>query len=126
MSATMPDVRALTEPELSGYDHVPGSDALRARIGIVPFLAPRADGMTLGRFVLLRRGHADDDELLAHELVHVRQWREHGVAGFLARYLAAYVRGLVRLRSHRRAYLAIPLEAEARREAAAWAARAHQ
>ena len=116
-------MRALTGAELERYDHVPGTDALRARIAVVPFLQPGVDGMTLGRLVLLRRGHAGDERLLAHELVHVHQWREHGAPRFLAAYVAAYLRGLVRTRSHRRAYLAIPAEREARAETAAWASR---
>ena len=40
--------------------------------------------MTLGRVILLRRDHAGDEALLAHELVHVRQWRELGPVRFLA------------------------------------------
>jgi hypothetical protein len=74
-------------------------------------------GMTLGRFVLLRREHLDDEALLAHELVHVRQWRELGVPRFLWRYLSAYARGRVSGLSHTAAYNAIPLEVEARAEA---------
>ena len=116
-------MRALTDAELGRFDHVPGTDALRARIALVPFLQPGTAGMTLGRLILLRRDRAGDEALLAHELVHVRQWRERGVAGFLRRYVAGYLRGLARLRSHRRAYLAIPAEEEARRITAAWVAR---
>jgi hypothetical protein len=116
-------MRALTTTELERFDHVPGTDALRARIALVPLLQPGTAGMTLGRLILLRRDHVSDEELLAHELVHVRQWRERGVVGFLRRYLTDYARGLGRLRSHRRAYLAIPAEQEARRLAAEWAAR---
>jgi hypothetical protein len=51
---------------------------------------------------------------VAHELEHVRQYREHGFARFLARYLAAYARGRLRGQSHRDAYLAIPFEVAAR------------
>lgn len=116
-------VRRLTADELALYDHVPGGDALRARVALVPFLQPGTSGMAFGRYVLLRRDRAGDRRLLAHELVHVHQWRELGVVGFLARYLRAYLSGLVRLRSHRAAYLAIPAEVEARAEAAAWATR---
>ena len=58
--------------------------------------------------------------ILAHELVHVRQYAEAGFVVFLTRYLRDYVRGLIRLRNHRRAYLAIPSEVEARAEARAW------
>ncbi len=86
----------------------------------VPVLSPGADAMTLGRVVLLRRGHTASRELLAHELVHVQQWARLGMVGFLRRYLSAYARNLVRLRSHRGAYLAIPLEVEARERARRW------
>ena len=116
-------MRALTGSELELYDHVPGTDALRTRIALVPWLQPGTHGMTLGRLVLLRRDHAGDTELIAHELVHVHQWRELGAVRFLIRYIAAYLRGLVQYRNHRLAYRAIPAEREARAEAAAWAAR---
>jgi hypothetical protein len=72
-----------------------------------------ADGMTLGRFVLLRQGHEDSSYLLHHELVHVRQYRERGVLGFLRRYLGRYV--LLRLDGwgHDAAYRRLPEEIEA-------------
>jgi hypothetical protein len=119
----MPDVRALSEPEVARFDHVPAEDARRARVVPVAVLPPGSAAMALGRYVLVRRDRAGDEVLLAHELVHVRLWRQLGVVRFLARYLAAYLRGLARTRSHRRAYLDIPAEAEARAETAAWAAR---
>jgi hypothetical protein len=72
--------------------------------------------MTLGSTVLMRRDHLGDERLLAHELVHVRQWRELGVPRFLWRYLSDYFRGRLRGLNHRDAYLAIPLEVEARAE----------
>jgi hypothetical protein len=56
--------------------------------------------------------------LLVHELVHVRQWHDLGVARFLWRYLTAYVRGRFDGLGHRGAYLGIPLEVEARESAA--------
>jgi hypothetical protein len=96
------------------FVHVPRRDLERARLVIVPVLTPGVDAMTLGRWILVRRGHDDDDELLAHELVHVRQWRELGAARFLTRYLGAYVHGRVRGLGHKAAYHAIPLETEAR------------
>ena len=52
--------------------------------------------------------------LLVHELIHARQWTELGVARFLWRYVAAYLSGRMRGLGHRAAYLAIPLEVEAR------------
>lgn len=59
----------------------------------------------------------DNDRLARvaiHELVHVRQWHDLGVIGFLRVYLGEYVGGRRRGLSHRDAYLAISLETEAR------------
>jgi hypothetical protein len=93
---------------------VPRADVARARIIDVPWLTPGVGAMTLGRVILMRRNHAGDETLLAHELVHVRQWRELGAARFLWRYLAAYARGRASGLGHEQAYEAIPLEVEAR------------
>jgi hypothetical protein len=110
----------LVAQELRTFDLVPLADRARAVVTIVPWLP--AHGMTVGRFVFLRRSHADRPGLLAHELVHVRQYRELGYLRFSARYLLAYGRNLVRYRfRHDAAYRAIPFEAEAYRMAAAWA-----
>ena len=51
--------------------------------------------------------------LLIHESVHVDQWREHGIAGFLTRYLGDYLRGRAVGLPHRTAYRAIRFEREA-------------
>ena len=115
-------MRRLTPQEIADYDLVPPEIARRARVQRVPVLTPGVDGMTFGRLILLRR---DDDRaghrvLLAHELVHVEQYARLGAARFLRRYLREYFVNLWRLRSHRQAYLAISLEAEARAEAARW------
>jgi len=93
---------------------VPPADVARARIVDVPCLTPGVAAMTIGRVILLRRDHAGDEALLAHELVHVRQWRELGAARFLWRYLSAYARGRAAGLGHQRAYESIPLEVEAR------------
>ena len=117
-------MRRLSPVEVASYDHVPASVAGRVRVVRVPVLPPGADGMTLGRVILLRRDAMADRTgrrtLLAHELVHARQWAELGVARFLWRYLLAYAANLRRLRGHQAAYLAIPLEAEAREGADWW------
>ena len=117
-------MRRLTPAEIAGYDLVSPGIARGARVQRVLLLTPGIKGMTLGRLVLLLR---DDDRsgrraLLAHELVHVQQYAELGVARFLWRYVREYARNLWRLRSHRQAYEAISFEAEARAEAARWAA----
>lgn len=118
-------MRRLEGPELAGYDLVPPAVLERVRVQRVPVLPPGASGMTVGRHVLLRR---DDDrtgtrELLAHELVHARQYAERGLVAFLVTYVRDYLAALRIHRAHRPAYLAIPAEAEARAEAAAWRAR---
>ena len=81
-------------------------------------VAPGADATTIWSLVLVRRAAADDPLLIAHELEHVTQWRRHGVVGFLARYLGAYLRWRVRGYPHWSAYRRIPFEIEAE-----WAAR---
>jgi hypothetical protein len=114
--------RSLSKAELVRYDHLPRATVGRARLHRVRRLASGAHGMTVGRHVFLVRGNEDRPVLLAHELVHVRQYAEQGVIRFLARYLRDYLRNLGRLRNHRAAYLAIPAEVEARAETGRWAA----
>ncbi len=106
--------RRLDAGDRGQFTHVPARDLQRARLVVVPVLTPGIAGMTLGRWVLVRRGHEHDRDLIAHELVHVRQWRQLGAARFLVRYLGAYVGGRRRGLGHQAAYEAIPLEAEAR------------
>jgi hypothetical protein len=115
-------IRSLTADEVARYDVVPAELARRVRLVRVRFLPGGYGAMTLGRLVLLARPVAGDGSsaLLAHELVHVRQWAELGVVGFLARYLWGFAAGLGRARRWRPAYLAITLERQARAEAAAW------
>jgi hypothetical protein len=118
-----PRRRLLDTDELARYDHLALPILERVRLLRVPFLPPAVDGMTLGRWVLLRGDRIDHRRsvLIAHELVHVRQFAELGPLRFVSRYLLEYVRNLVRLRSHRAAYANISLEIEARREADRWA-----
>jgi uncharacterized protein DUF4157 len=119
-TATLFRPQRLVPRELRTFDLVPLADRARAVVTVVPWLP--AHGMTIGRFVFLKRSHADRPGLLAHELVHVRQYRELGYIRFSARYLAAYAGNLVRFRfRHDAAYRAIPFEVEAYRMAGAWA-----
>ena len=74
---------------------------------------PGADAITIGRFVLVRRGHEDSRYLLAHELVHVRQYRERGIPRFLAGYLTGYLRLRLDGWGHDAAYRRLPEEIEA-------------
>lgn len=80
-------------------------------------VAPGAAATTVGRFVFIRPDAVGSRRLIAHELVHVRQWRQLGVPGFLVRYLGTYLRWRLRRYPHWAAYRRIPLEIEADWEA---------
>jgi hypothetical protein len=106
--------RRLDANEHELFTHVPARDLRRARLVVVPVLTPGFAGMTLGRWILVSRGHEHDRDLIAHELVHVHQWRQLGSVRFLVRYLGAYAQSRWHGMGHQAAYEAIPLEAEAR------------
>jgi len=80
-------------------------------------LPPGADGLTIGRVVIVRKGHEHDPYLLAHEMVHVRQYRERGIPRFLAGYLGRYLRLRLEGWGHDAAYRRLPEEIEADFEA---------
>lgn len=61
----------------------------------------RGDPVRLGRLVI-------------HELVHVRQFKDSGYIPFSLRYVYGYLRGILRGKNLREAYLDIPAEQEAR------------
>lgn len=58
----------------------------------------------------------DEPELIAHELVHVEQWRTYGRLGFLARYLSDYTRLRLLGLTHGQAYRGIGFEHAAFKE----------
>jgi hypothetical protein len=70
--------------------------------------------VTIGSVISIRARAVDDERLLRHELVHVRQWRELGPVRFSVRYVGSYLRARLSGLSHRDAYLQIPFEVEAR------------
>jgi hypothetical protein len=88
-----------------------------AIVVISRLVAPGAAATTLGRFVFVRPGAAASQRLMDHELVHVRQWQNLGILGFLTQYVGAYLRWRVRRYPHWAAYRRIPLEIEAEWEA---------
>lgn len=75
--------------------------------------------VTQGRLVLVDPELLGDRHELArivvHELVHVRQFAEVGYLRFMFRYLGTYARGRLSGLPPEGAYLAIPVETEARR-----------
>lgn len=114
--------RPLNKTEIESYDVLPADLARRVRVVQIPFIPGGYAGITLGRHVLLAR-EVDADgnsSLMAHELVHVRQWQELGLVGFSARYLKSFSINLVGKRRWKSAYSAIDAEVEARQVATDW------
>jgi hypothetical protein len=107
-------VHRLSPDARARFAHVPEHDRSRARIVVVPVLTPGVVAMTLGRWILVRRGRELDVDLVAHELVHVQQWRELHAVPFLARYFGEYLRARLAGERHWAAYAAISFEVEAR------------
>jgi hypothetical protein len=104
----------------------PDTAHLAARLdsGLLARFAARllnADAFVLGRRIFLSRDAAAEivsgsergSRILAHELEHVRQYVRHGIAPFLLRYTADYVRARFSGASHGEAYLSIAFEREA-------------
>jgi len=83
---------------------------------------PGSAGITLGSLVIMRKDCTNPDDLLAHELAHVRQFARLGWRRFMAQYLGSYFRSRFKGLSHHNAYLNIPLEIDARWQAACAAA----
>lgn len=69
--------------------------------------------ITLWPFIFIREGY-DTRLLINHEKIHIRQYNEMLVLGFLLVYIYDWVVGLVRHKNARQAYLSIRLEQEAR------------
>ena len=120
-------MRRLAEVEIEAYDVLPRALAQRVRVQRFVLLSPGSSGMTLGRLILVRNDGIRDGtrKLLAHELVHVRQYDELGMVRFLMRYLRDYARALKKLHNHKQAYHAISFEIAAYGEAEEWQQR-HQ
>jgi hypothetical protein len=87
-----------------------------------------ADGITIGRRIFVRPAHVGRNSdsrlvvsrnLLAHEIVHVMQYKQRGFAGFATSYVAEFWKIFRRkerwtAKSWFEAYEAIPDEVEAR------------
>lgn len=82
---------------------------------------PQADAITLGRTVIVRERAAANRGLMAHELVHVRQFIDMGPVRFALKYLGSYLRFRLNGYGHMAAYRRIPLEVEA-----SWQSRVQQ
>jgi hypothetical protein len=76
-----------------------------------PFVLRNVAAITLGRRIYV--AEEATEAILRHEMVHVRQAGELGLARFLWRYVAEYLRNRRRGMRHDEAYRAISFEVEA-------------
>ena len=115
-------IRRLNQTEIDSYDVLPSDLAAKARVVRVPVLWGSYQGVALRRTILLRTDVEPNggSRLLAHELVHVRQWADKGILGFLIAYVRDFFSGLVRTRSWDAAYRQIAIEVEARDVTEEW------
>jgi hypothetical protein len=81
---------------------------------------PQADAITWCNTISVRSRSAEHPALMAHELVHVRQFKELGPVRFAVRYVGSYLRFRLNGYAHMAAYRRIPLEVEA-----SWVSRLH-
>jgi hypothetical protein len=63
--------------------------------------------------VFIREGY-DTQRLITHETIHIKQYNELFVVGFLFLYIYDWVAGLIKHRDAYQAYLSIRFEQEAR------------
>jgi len=115
----------LTAAELDAYDHVPRDMARRVRIMRIPLIPGGYVGITLGAWIFVTESVPADgsSSLIAHELVHVRQWSELGKIRFGRRYTMSFLRGLRVERAWKAAYWVVEAEQEARAETNSWVRR---
>ena len=72
---------------------------------------PGVRGITLFPFIFVR--DEGDDRLINHEAIHIAQYRELFVIGFLFLYLWDFVHGYIKYRNYDDAYRSIRCEREA-------------
>lgn len=96
---------------------------VRMPASLTKLLGSGVHAMTIGKTVFVHADHFDavvsggEPELLAHELVHVRQWADRGAVRFLHAYVTDYLRLRMYGLDHRQAYRGIGIEDEAFTEA---------
>lgn len=98
------EVRVLTIGEIPNPLRGPGA---AAELAFGRSLLMKIDGITLDRSIYVRDEHAESVALLAHEMVHVRQYEQHGG---VFRFLYQYIRECLTFGYHY-----APMEVEARR-----------
>ena len=80
-------------------------------VKVLRYFRPNIGGITLFPFIFLKG--EGDDRLINHESIHIAQYRELLVVGFLFLYLWDFVQGYIKYRSYDDAYRSIRFEREA-------------
>lgn len=116
-------VRKITPDEAEVYRTVIAADLAR-KVWLVqlPAIPGPYSGLTIAKVVIIDRQlpPGTPSALLAHELVHVRQFHDRGILRFTLEYNKSFVAGLLTKRRWSKAYRAIPAEVEARSETTRW------
>lgn len=84
-------------------------------ISTLSLLPRRFHAITLFPFIFLRRGGAENDILINHERIHLRQQIELLILPFYVWYIIEYLLKLIIYRNHEKAYKNICFEREAYR-----------
>lgn len=115
--------RKITHDEIDLYRTViPAGLARKVWLVQLPTIPGPYSGLTIANLVIIDHHlpPGTPSALLAHELVHVRQFHDKGILRFTFDYNKAFAVGLVTERRWSRAYRAIPAEVEARSETTRW------
>ncbi len=109
----------LLQARLTRYFPSLDLEAIRLHDGVPRYVRGRPRGYVDRHRIYLAAGWREDTDagllaLLAHELVHVRQYRDIGAWRFRWAYLREYLAGRVRGLRHDAAYRNISFEREAR------------
>jgi len=76
----------------------------------------RVAGVTIGKNIYYKNSkNLVSIKLRRHEKEHVKQYRQNGLIKFLFCYFYEYIKNLIKYRSHKKAYLNISYEIEARK-----------
>lgn len=115
-------VRGLTKEEIIAYDFVPKNVINQVKIINIPNIMGTFKGLTIGKYIFISKKIPCDgsSHLIAHELVHVRQWNELGIIGFTVKYLSDFFSKLIKHKNWINAYSEIILESEARDISQKW------
>jgi len=83
------------------------------RSKILKYIFPKwVKAFTFNNIIFIKDDNISEN-LLSHELIHVKQYKENGILKFLVLYFYHYFKNLIILKNSKLAYLMIPFEIEA-------------